>query len=69
MAADLGTELENTDTEKTPRAPASGLYEHYCQHPGCKIWGGFGFARGRGGEYDWFCYSHRPDRDPQGKLS
>ena len=34
--------------------------EHYCQHPGCKRWGSFGYDRGRG-VTDWWCMEHRPD--------
>ncbi|GHC61491.1 hypothetical protein [Limoniibacter endophyticus] len=39
-------------TSKTP----SGLYEHYCEHPGYKEWGAFGYGRGKP---SWFCYEHR----------
>lgn len=38
----------------------AGPYVHYCEHPGCKKWGGFGFAVGRG-EPNWFCSEHQPD--------
>lgn len=36
----------------------SGIHEHWCEHPGCKRWGSFGFAAGR--ETKWFCGAHRP---------
>jgi hypothetical protein len=49
-----------SDDASTPRPPATGIWEHYCQHPGCKLWGGFGYARGKG-EYDWFCWEHSPE--------
>jgi hypothetical protein len=45
--------------EPVHRAP-SILFEHYCQHPGCKEWGAFGFARGIG-EPTWFCCGHKGD--------
>ncbi|ASP76523.1 hypothetical protein CDO28_34550 (plasmid) [Sinorhizobium meliloti] len=32
----------------------AGPFVHYCEHPGCKKWGSFGFAVGRG-EPNWFC--------------
>ncbi|MDX0966464.1 hypothetical protein GOL81_25220 [Sinorhizobium medicae] len=32
----------------------------YCEHPGCKKWGSFGFAVGRG-EPNWFCSEHQPE--------
>lgn len=38
----------------------AGPYVHYCEHPGCKKWGSFGFAVGRG-EPNWFCSKHRPE--------
>ncbi len=31
---------------------------HYCEHPGCRTWGGFGYDIGKG-ETKWFCYEHR----------
>ncbi|TWB61709.1 hypothetical protein FBZ98_1011054 [Rhizobium sp. ERR 922] len=31
---------------------------HYCEHPGCKAWGGFGYDIGKG-ETKWFCFEHR----------
>lgn len=38
----------------------AGPYVHYCEHPGCTKWGGFGFAVGRS-EPNWFCFEHRPE--------
>lgn len=23
----------------------TGLFEHYCEHPGCKEWGSWGYSR------------------------
>ncbi len=48
-------------SDETIPAPARAdtvLYEHYCEHPGCKAWGGWGFDIGKG-ETKWFCYEHR----------
>ena len=55
-------ELAQSDDIAVPsdRPPATGIWEHYCQHPDCKLWGGYGYARSKG-EYDWFCYEHRPE--------
>lgn len=39
-----------------PRTPAN-ILAHWCSHPGCEKWGGWGFARGK--ETVWFCYEHR----------
>lgn len=33
-----------TDLQPEPKNKG-GLYEHYCEHPGCTKWGGFGFGR------------------------
>jgi hypothetical protein len=38
----------------------AGPYVHYCEHPGCKKWGSFGFGVGRG-EPNWYCGEHRPE--------
>ena len=45
--------------EPAHRAPV-GIVDHYCEHPGCKEWGSFGFARGKG-EPKWFCRGHKTD--------
>ncbi|WP_425356447.1 hypothetical protein [Xaviernesmea rhizosphaerae] len=37
--------------------------EHWCQAPGCKRWGCFGYDKGKG-QSDWWCGDHRPDRMP-----
>ena len=34
------------------------MHEHYCEHPDCKAWGGFGYDIGKG-ETKWFCFEHR----------
>jgi hypothetical protein len=37
------------------RRSSAGVNEHWCEHPGCKAWGGRGYARGRS-QMVWFCY-------------
>jgi hypothetical protein len=39
--------------------PPAGIFEHWCEHPGCAHWGSFGFQRGRVPVY--FCFRHRGD--------
>ncbi|RVG48971.1 hypothetical protein [Sinorhizobium meliloti] len=39
-------------------------HERWCEHPGCKKWGSFGFASGRA-EARWFCMEHRPEWKPK----
>ena len=46
------------ETTAAPPATSSGMYEHYCEHPGCKAWGSFGYDIGKG-ETKWFCFEHR----------
>jgi hypothetical protein len=41
------------DQLRTP----TGIFEHFCDHPGCKKWGGWGFSRGKA--TIWFCSEHR----------
>ncbi len=48
-------------SDETPTAiniMPSHLYEHYCEHPGCKKWGGLGYDIGKG-ETKWFCFEHK----------
>jgi len=44
----------------TLQPAATGPWVHLCEHPGCKAWGGWGFASGKG-RSRWFCYAHRED--------
>ncbi|MBB3705080.1 hypothetical protein [Aminobacter aminovorans] len=49
-----------SDEQNTaPRKPG-GIYEHFCEHPGCKKDGGWGFATGKQTPH-WFCYEHRAE--------
>ncbi len=48
-----------SDETPTPTNSASAsLYEHYCEHPGCKKWGGLGYDIGKG-ETRWYCFEHK----------
>ncbi|MBO3760357.1 hypothetical protein [Ciceribacter sp. L1K22] len=49
-------------SDPTNRVPPTDIVhvEHYCEHPGCKRWGGFGFDLGRS-RTAWFCGEHRDD--------
>ncbi|NTJ63754.1 hypothetical protein G6M50_36990 [Agrobacterium rhizogenes] len=40
-----------------PRSVPSGLFEHWCERPGCKAWGSLGYDIGKG-ETKWFCFEH-----------
>jgi len=46
-------------TSNRPMVPVH--FEHYCQHPGCKTWGCFGYDNRVAKTTDWFCMEHRPD--------
>ena len=52
--------LPTAGITETRRAPG-GLYVHYCEHEGCKAWGGWGYARSKRSPTHWFCYGHRDD--------
>ncbi len=48
-----------SDETPTPTNSASAnLYEHYCEHPDCKKWGGLGYDIGKG-ETRWYCFEHK----------
>ncbi|MDK1386533.1 hypothetical protein QN224_14065 [Sinorhizobium sp. 8-89] len=47
---------------------APGPFVHYCQEPGCREWGSFGFALGKG-KPKWYCLVHRPEVWPPAKLA
>ena len=48
MADETLIVLESTTVIELPaRHRPAGIYEHYCQHEGCKEWGGFGYERAR----------------------
>ncbi|WP_105434890.1 hypothetical protein [Neorhizobium tomejilense] len=50
--------MSDERTATHPSAPVH--FEHWCEHPGCKKWGGFGFERDKT-KTDWFCMEHRPE--------
>lgn len=47
---------EGGPTKKTESGPVT----HLCELPGCKKWGGFGFANGRAAP-NWYCFEHKPE--------
>jgi hypothetical protein len=53
-----------SDESAADRRNDTALYEHYCEHPGCEKWGGFGFAVGKSAP-TWFCFEHRPEWKPR----
>jgi len=44
-----------------PRIP-SDLFEHYCEHPGCNLWGLLGYEPVKG-QNRWWCWEHFPDEE------
>lgn len=44
-----------------PSSAPSGIYEHWCEHPGCQEWGGWGFGRIKAESPHWFCFAHRDE--------
>ncbi|UPT53420.1 hypothetical protein [Synechococcus phage Ssp-JY39] len=43
-----------------PAVTPSGIWEHYCEHAGCKEWGSYGYQIGKRMPH-WFCKEHRDD--------
>lgn len=56
------------DPAATKKTASDGLWVHLCEHPGCKKWGGFGYAAGKGPS-NWFCFEHRPATWPPSKQA
>ena len=43
---------------------SDGIHEnHWCEHPGCKQWGSFGFSRSKADQAAWHCLEHYAERD------
>jgi len=40
----------------------SHLFEHYCEEPGCKVWGMLGYEPVKGQNSFW-CWDHFPDQE------
>lgn len=40
----------------------SHLFEHYCEEPGCKVWGSLGYEPVKGQNSFW-CWDHFPDKE------
>lgn len=50
-------------SDQTNKA-GDGIHEnHWCEHPGCRKWGGFGFSRNKVEKSSWHCWEHYPQRD------
>lgn len=51
------TRTEITAVEATIAVRPTGVVDHWCEHPGCKRWGSFGYTyRDR---MLWYCGEHR----------
>jgi hypothetical protein len=50
------------EARAVPRLP-SILFEHYCEVPGCKVWGSLGYDMGKG-ERRWYCFDHKWEEYP-----
>lgn len=49
---------DRTDTHPGP------IQEHWCEHPECNEWGGFGYSSGRSSTPRWWCWEHYPYKEP-----
>jgi hypothetical protein len=52
-----------------PRRSLGDLYVHYCEHDGCREWGGWGYSRSKLSPTHWFCYAHREDGEVCGNVN
>ena len=43
---------------QTNKAGDGVIDEHYCEHSGCKNWGGFGYSNSRFEKPTWHCWEH-----------
>lgn len=50
-------------SDQTNRAGDGVLDVHYCEHPGCERWGGFGYSRAKTEISSWHCWEHYSQRD------
>ncbi|NTG26197.1 hypothetical protein G6L08_03480 [Agrobacterium rhizogenes] len=44
------------------RPPATVFFEHYCEEPGCNVWGMLGYEPVKGQQSFW-CWPHFPDEE------
>ena len=48
--------MSETDQQKEH----TGMYVHYCEHEGCREWGGLGYSIGKQATR-WFCREHKDE--------
>jgi len=48
------------DDSRTAQPEASIHVNHWCEHPGCDRWGGFGRSNSRNEPSKWWCSEHYP---------
>lgn len=46
--------------ENKSKQPAGAIVEHLCEHPGCSVWGGFGYMPSKAIPPRWWCARHYP---------
>jgi hypothetical protein len=46
---------------------APGINEHWCEHPGCRQWGGRGYSRGKG-QIAWLCFEHCAEAEAHSEV-
>ncbi len=49
-------------SDQTDKA-GDGIHEnHWCEHPGCRGWGGFGYSQNKVEKPHWWCWEHYPQK-------
>lgn len=54
-----------SDETRTTLTRTPTLDVHYCEHPECKRWAGFGFARTKSDRIRWSCWEHFPYKNAE----
>jgi len=52
---------EPSRAAETPRQTPAGIWEHLCEHPDGREWGGGGSPGGEPKTTIWFCTEHKPE--------
>lgn len=50
--------------ENKSKQPTGAIVEHLCEHPGCRVWGGFGYMPSKAIPPRWWCWEHYPYKEP-----
>jgi len=55
------------DESRTTQPEASIHVNHWCEHTGCRKWGGFGHSKSSSDRTIWMCWEHFQHKPNQAK--